>query len=123
MLNIKEILEEIKKRRGHEKKPLTDFEVRCMSIKLLYGELKKTGNLKNMRRLRFLIYYYPTLLEKNRFYQIERCIKIPSNTILTITRERPWLYEHEKYAIEKCDCNYRGSKNFYVEDFFKFYGI
>jgi len=120
MLNIKETIKNIKT----DNKLPGELEIKCLSLKLLYGDLKKSGDLRNMIRLRYLLYYYPTLIEKNAFKQIERCINDPSNTMLTITRERPWFYEHEKYAIEKCDCNFGIDKrNFYVEDFFKFYKI
>ena len=124
MLNIKEVLEGIKKKRSCGDESLSDFELKCVSVKKFYGDLKRAGDLKKMRRLRCLLYYYPNMLENNSFSLIEKCINKPSDTILMVSYKRTWFYNHEKYAIEKSNCNYNVDKrNFYVEHFFEFYGI
>lgn len=122
MKTIKEIISNI-----DVKKEVTNVEVVCMSVLGLYKELKAAGDIRGIRRLKLLMYYYPSMIERCSFSVIERCVKEPERVILQISNERGWLHEHEKYAINKNSRRLPAillkNRKFLVSDFFNFFDI
>ena len=115
MKNIKEIVNNIDLNNG-----VSDLEVKCVSIKAYYAELKKQGRLRDMLRLRYIMHYYPkSVLEKISFDSLKLCIENPGIVTLSISNDRDWMYTFEAYAIEKSGMH----RTFLLKHFYEYFKI
>lgn len=120
MKSIKEIVSNI----DPNSKSFTNLEVRCVSIKRLYKELKQQGRIRDMVRLKCLFHYYPeAMLEKIPLNLIECCVDRPDAVIMWVSNGRDWFFSFEKYAIEKMNGKGSTSRNFYLKDMYEYFGI
>ena len=120
MKSIKEVVSNI----DPNSESFTNLEVRCVSIKRLYKELKQQGRIRDIVRLKCLFHYYPeTMLEKIPLNYIESCVDKPDIVRMRVSNDRDWFFSFEKYAIEKMNGKGTTSRNFYLKDMYEYFGI
>ena len=120
MKSIKEILSSVDK----NSEGFTDLEVRCISIRKLYRELKEQGRIRDMTRLRLLFHYYPEVMtNKVPIECIRHCVNSPDIVSFNVSRDRDWFYGFEKYAIEKLNGKGTTKRNFKINDVYEYFGI
>jgi hypothetical protein len=120
MRTIKEVVSNI----DPNSKIFTDLEVRCVSIKRFYKELKQQGRIRDIVRLKCLFHYYPeTMLEKIPLSHIKSCVDRPDTVRMMVSNDRDWFFSFEKYAIEKMNGKGTTSRNFYLKDMYEYFGI
>ena len=120
MRTIKEVVSNI----DPNSESFTDLEVRCVSIKRLYKELKQQGRIRDIVRLKCLFHYYPeAMIEKISLNYIKSCVDRPDTLMLTVSKERDWFFSFEKYAIEKMNGKGSTSRNFCLKAVYEYFGI
>lgn len=95
MLNIEKRINEI-----DENKPSLD-DLKYVSIATHYMGLRKERDFRTMRRLNKLIYYFPSLIEKNDFKSIIGLLENPESLVRVSSRQYGELENYEKYAVNK----------------------
>lgn len=120
MKSIKEVVSNI----DPNSESFTDLEVRCVSIKKFYRELKEQGRIKDMNRLRCLFHYYPeTMTEKIPIDSMKLCVNNPDIVRFNVSFDRNWLFGFEKYAIEKLNGKGSTRRYFFINDVYEYFGI
>lgn len=120
MKSIKEIVSNI----DPNSKSFTDLEVRCVSIKRLYKELKQQGRIRDIVRLKCLFHYYPeVMINKVPIECIRLCVNNPYIVSFNVSSDRDWFYSFEKYAIEKLNGKGTTKRNFKINDVYEYFGI
>lgn len=95
MLNIEKRINEI-----NENNPTLD-DLKYVSIASLYMDLRKKRDFKTMRRLNNLIYYFPSMIERNSFKCITDILDNPELLVRISSRPYSELKAYEKYAVDK----------------------
>ena len=120
MKSIKEVVGNI----DPNSKSFTSLEIRCISLKSFYRELKKQGRVKDMNRLRLLFHYYPeTMTEKIPIENIKSCVNTPEIVFFNVSRDRDWFHGFEKYAIGKLNGSGTTGRKFCIKDVYEYFGI
>ena len=119
MDNLKKLLEKV-----NTTNP-TEFDIRIVSLKNFYISLKKEKQIKNLRRLKLLLYLYPKILEENSFRIIEGIVLNPKEKTIRI-KTRNTYASYEEYAIKKRYANRpipSGSIVFAASDLYEYFGL
>lgn len=119
MENLKDLISKVNRENP------TEFDLRVISLTEFYKGLKKDKNMKALRRLKLLLYLYPTLVYKNSFRNIESIVLDPSGKKLSI-RDRKEFSPLEIHLLKK---NYgeipenRYAVVFRVSDLYEYFGL
>jgi len=77
-------MENLKKRLSKIKSDSTDVsDIKLLSLKKLINRYRKE-NFKNYNRLKYLMYYYPNIIEDSTIDEIELTMKYPDEVYMTI---------------------------------------
>lgn len=119
MKNLKELVAEV-----NTEHP-TEDDLRVLSLKKFYLELKKDRKYKEWRILKLIVSLYPNFIKKNNFRTIEDTINNPRGKTIVI-RERHEFMKCEEYALTKRYGNNiptRYSVSYSLSDLLEYFGI
>jgi hypothetical protein len=94
MENLKELVAKV-----NTENP-TENDLRVLSIKKYYLNLKRDRKYKEWRILKLLVCLYPNFIKKNNFRVIEDTINNPRGKTVVI-RDRHEFTRFEEYALKK----------------------
>ena len=119
MENLKQLLTKVNKDNPSE------FDVRLVSLKKFYNDLKKSGNIDEWKRFKLIVHLYPNVLYRNSFRSIESMVHSPNGKRMAI-RDRKTFTKYEEYALKR----YYGSEipnssylMFYISDLYDYFGL
>jgi hypothetical protein len=118
MLNIKQRVNEI-----NLENPTID-DVKYKSIKNLYTKLKVGRKYKEMKRLKLIMSFLPSMITKNNYVIIERAVLNPDGLQVMIgTREGRYRYKFEEYAINKYPAHGGTplANRYFLTDFYEYF--
>lgn len=119
MKNLKELVAEV-----NIEHP-TENDLRALSLKKFYLELKRDRKYKEWRILKLLVNLYPNFFERNNFRTIEDTINNPRGKTIVI-RDRHEFTRFEEYALKKRygnDIPSRYSVCFSLSDLLEYFDI